>query len=306
MTNIKDTNDSDKILNLLKQYFEKQTQSEQETKEVFKEMPLPPKYDVKLKDRVKDLNHVPANKDNDEKSVVIFKDVVFYKLLSYFVFELVFSVAFTFLGYIQIYTPPLTIAKLLSSVFLFMTGFIGWIFVLTHGIKVIPRIFFKLNEKQIKDLLKVTMFTQTGKLKIFFVKPSVDADFSYNKGLYVVDDNAKYWDGGYYNSYYVEGLPAPLKLKRKSNVQDYYKSVEKIKEALLNGQGFNDIQETDIENLISFSHSAKQLGEYKKDKMFSDMHKSKDGDKILMAVMGFGIVGFICMVIVVLLVFILG
>lgn len=125
------------------------------------------------------------------------------------------------------------------------------------------------------------IFLTNNKRKIEFLAIINEDGFSFDLGKrsYLIDKNALFQNEKNEScSYYLPELPNPL-------IFDFEKGIMKFIEAINKG---NPREATDFKgNIIDISYSSTNLQVFKKDKIFGDLHKNPENDKIVLGALTF-------------------
>lgn len=229
--------------------------------------PTPPKYEVKVKSKKKYWYIIPL--------LNVFGSLIVLGLL--FLFK-------TKILYIIIYSI------IIFPVF-FFSGLIAFIRVYLDR----HRIVGKITKWVSKNFIVANFYRQNKRfIKIVRTIDKENATFDYKGGIYCIDLDCVWYDeNNHPNSFYLEGLPNPLKFAFSNDIKDFIATqlAENPKPAI-NKKG----------ELIDISFSATTLQMLKKDKIFRELQRNPESEKFVMVLIGVIVLMIIALVIIVLVV----
>lgn len=120
-----------------------------------------------------------------------------------------------------------------------------------------------LINKLSKNFINAYFFTQNRKIKKLIFRVSGN-EIIYNNGLYIIDEKCVW-----YNTdkepiiFYLENIPNPIKF-------NFMKYIKKYDSAKIKSEVLDDNLE-----LLDLSYSSDGIQKFKKDKLFSELHKSE-------------------------------
>lgn len=113
-----------------------------------------------------------------------------------------------------------------------------------------------------KNVVIIEIFTKNKKKKRFALRIT-GTEFIWKGGLYLIDEKAVWFDKNNYPTlHYFEGIPNPLLFNFEYYLMKYNNAKDKT--------SVKDEQS----NIIDVSYSSTTLQQFKKDKLFSELHKS--------------------------------
>jgi len=223
--------------------------------------PLPPKY--KENERI---NNLEKNKIPNKRKLFYIIPIFILLICGSIVVGLVLSKA--------------------SAILLIFVGICISPFSLFAIIFLIIRIYLDFSKakefvikKVSKNFLIADFFQENRRLKSVVVLLNDDGrSFTYKGGLYMIEEECVWFDMfNYPHSYYLPNIPNPLKFGFQKDIKSF------IDNLLSNKVGNARDKEG---NIIDISYSSKSLQLFKKDKIFSEFHKSPDTERNIMIALG--------------------
>lgn len=228
--------------------------------------PKPPKYEIKVKSKKKYWYIIPLLNIFGSLFVLGLLFLFKTKILYIIIYSIVIFPVFFFSGLVAFIRVYLDRHKIIGKV----TKWVSKNFIIAN--------FYRQNKRFVKIVRTI----------------KEDSTFKYKTGDYCVDLDCIWYDeNNHPNSFYLEGIPNPLKFAFSEDIKTFIANqlAEDPKPAI------NDKGE-----LIDVSFSATTLQLLKKDKIFKELQRNPESEKFVMILIGVVVLLIIALVIIVLVV----